>query len=752
MKGLLLVIVLLTAATYGLSEDTRTKVWWFHGKYRATREGMTADLEAFREAGLGGVVYYDQLHGEPDDDTPYAMSTQWWADLRYAAEECHRLGLTFEVHVSNGYVAGGPWITSADAMKRIEVLDTIVTIVDDGSCPLPSLGLAPIRTLAIPISTDSALRYISYTTRPRGKATTSATNMPVWNDTILPHFIGTGYRVLPSLGTLQCSNDSITWRDVATLKPLYKAHESYKRKTIAFPATTARYFRLNVGDSSVIQDVVMGGEAKINEVEYKAAFISEYIDSTMATPRYDPSECIPLSAVIDVTDSLASGERLAPGNYHLLHFYATATGAKVKHGRKGLSGLECDKMSTQAAILHFNHYAGAILDSLGTLVHGVAMDSHEAGSQNWTGDFLEAFRGLRGYDLTPYLPIIAGYVIDNVEVSERVLYDYRRTIAQLIADRYYGTLDSLCRSRGVTFTAQATGNAQCIVAVPVEAKGRVSKPQGEVWMMHPDGNYELKETSSAAHLYGKRIASAEAFTDGDLTTTVDSMRRIADIAFAMGINELVICASAHQPDDSLRDGGRCYATYTRNNPKWQSFRPLFDYTARVCSLMRQGSPVADLAIFLGGDAPARILVHRIPIIPAGYDYDVVTNETLCSERRMVVVPPSSFVDSVAQQSLDSMAAAGVVVSYGMFPEPPFEPDVAGPRLLFSHRRADCSDVYFLYNYRDEAITSAFTFRTPFHHASAYDAMADVKTALEVSSTSTITLSLPPHGSTIIIWD
>lgn len=134
----------------------------------------------------------------------------------------------------------------------------------------------------------------------------------------------------------------------------------------------------------------------------------------------------------------------------------------------------------------------------------MAMDSHEAGAQNWTDDFLAAFKRLRGYDLTPYLPVMAGYVIDDIKTSENVLYDVRLTIADLIAERYYGTFDRLCRKHNVVFTAQATGNAQCIVAISIVAKSKVQKPQGEFWVMQPDGNYDIKESSSAAHLYGNR--------------------------------------------------------------------------------------------------------------------------------------------------------------------------------------------------------------------------------------------------------
>lgn len=95
----------------------RTKVWWFHGETPTTRAGITADLEAFKAAGVGGVVYYDQVHG-PAEGALEAFSPQWWEMLKFAALEAKRLGLSFEINLSNGYVAGGPWITPEMGMQR----------------------------------------------------------------------------------------------------------------------------------------------------------------------------------------------------------------------------------------------------------------------------------------------------------------------------------------------------------------------------------------------------------------------------------------------------------------------------------------------------------------------------------------------------------------------------------------------------------------------------------------------------------
>ena len=295
--------------------------------------------------------------------------------------------------------------------------------------------------------------------------------------------------------------------------------------------------------------------------------------------------------------------------------------------------------------------------------------------------------------------MLAGYVVGSSQESEAFLYDERRTVADLIADNYYATFDRLCRERGLDFTAQATGNALCIVADPIQAKGRVAKPQGEFWAIHPDGNYDIKECSSAAHLYAKPIASGEAFTDAKFAHSPAYLKSLADYAYCFGINEFVVCASAYQPWlDSVpgnTGGGRHYCL-NRNNTFWPYSRPFWDYQARCAYLMRQGRPVVDLAVYLGENAPVKILTYRLPEIPSGYDFDAFTSDALFRRMeardgrvvlpdgmsyRMVILPRNGELTLAALKKIASFVEAGVPV-YG--PRPTGSP---------SHVDRDCDEEY-----------------------------------------------------------
>ncbi len=599
----------LSDALYGfehIQDSARTKVWWFHGETETTKEGITADLEAFKKAGVGGVVYYDQSHGKAENALP-GFSEKWWEMLRFSAEEAQRLGLTFEIHISNGFVAGGPWITNETGMKRLAASELLIEggrlfegkleapVNQYNFCKDVAVLAFPVneetgtsRTEKIKISSnltgidldnifaakpksltqipatkdgsvyinmefpdDFTARSISYEVRPQGKATTSATNIP---GSPAETFVGTGYRILPDLGQLEVSEDGINYKTVCNLKPIYRAHESWRQKTISFNAVKGKYYRLNLhswwddemrNPDLQIGAVVLSSSARLDQWEEKAGLYAEYIECDK-TPDYSASEVINSQQIINLTDKMDANGILrwdAPdGKWMVMRFAYVPTGASIKHGRKNLMGRECDKLSATAVKLQWDNYVAKIIDSLKCTnsghISGIAMDSHEAGAQNWTDDFIEQFKQRQGYDPMIYLPAMMGYIIDGVKESDSFLFDVRRNIADMISDNYYGTIEELCNKNGLIFTAQAIGNALCIAGDPIQAKSKVSKPQGEFWGIHPDGNYDIKESSSAAHLYGKKIASAEAYTDVKYSASLAYLKSLADYAYASASTSL----------------------------------------------------------------------------------------------------------------------------------------------------------------------------------------------------------------------
>ncbi|MBR6867753.1 MAG: glycosyl hydrolase family 2 [Prevotella sp.] len=767
-------------------QDTaRTKVWWFFGETETTREGITADLEAFKTAGVGGVVYYDQVHGS-GEGADKVFDEHWWQSLIFASQEARRLGLSFEANIGNGYVAGGKWITPDRSMQRLTVSETLLSGGKHHQLALPDcprgwhhdvavlalpyreelLGTSRLLSIVPTGQRDSALvfdfdkpftaRSISYMAKAQGKARTSSMQVPPFapqtemtkGETTMWNFFGCGYRELPNIGLLEVSDDGTHYRPVCELRPRYQNLGGVKQQTIAFPTTRGRYFRITMTNRTVTLDnVVISARACVDGWEAKASLVSDYIDSE-TTPYYNIEEMVQATDIVDLTDRMAPDGTLAmpedmKGDWLVMRFVAVTTGGHTKHGRKEALGLECDKLSVEGARLHWQSYTKPVIDSIrahGGALEGICMDSHEAGPQNWTQDMPQQFRRLRGYDLKPFLPTIAGGMIVSVEDNHSsLLKDFRRTISDLMTTNYFGEFNRLCREEGLTLTAQAVGGALCMAGDNIEVKRLVDKPQGEFWGYQTEGNYDIKDCSSAAHVYGKQIASGEAFTDITYKHSLADIKNLADAAYAFGINEFVVCAVAYQADAAGRRlntaNGRQYVL-NRLNTLWPLSRPFWDYQARCSWMLRQGRPVSDFALYLGDDVPKRILAHLLPPIPQGYDYDALTTDALLYRVRavdgrlvlpdgvsysMLLLPYDETLTPAVRQRVEALRAAGVKVWDPHDGQPlgtalssaELRPDVDVPaarRLYFCHRRTSEADVYFLNNHSDDAVDDRFTFR------------------------------------------
>ncbi len=718
------------------SGEYRMKTWWFFGYGATNDDGIVADVKALREAGFGGVVYYDQNHfrNPKDNDAEDGFSPEWWRHLKLAANEAQKAGLTFEINISNGYVAGGKWINTDHAMRRV-ASDTC-RIVSDGVTPLDinaiKAGLPSrpshcktIALMALPCKkNDDKMRHFTARYKPKGKGRNGAMQRPD-NDSVVDNngFRGYGFNRLPDIGVLQVSDDSIVWCDVMSIKPMYAGQGAYPLRTNAFVPTSGKHWRVMYSGTDTLRYWSVGTEAKLDRWEECAALHSDFADGEV-TPDYDATDIIRLNDIIrldGIRSDCYANIVLPEGTWTILWLYSDITGAKSKHGRQNLLGYECDKLSVEAANLHWDSYVQPILDSLRSAninnVCGVTMDSHEGGSQNWTPLMLDEFKSRRGYDLAPYLPVLAGYIVESKEKTIKVLKDLRRTISDCMTDNYYGTFQKRASENGLVFTAQAIGNALCITGDAIAVKKVVDKPQGEFWTYQRDGAYDVKDCSSAAHLYGKPIASAEAMTDAEYKDNPADLKHVADIAFAFGAQEFVVCATPHMPDVSPVApyvAGREYAI-NRSNPKWNDMKPVWEAAARSMYMLRQGKAAPDVLIYLGDDVPIKTLTHRLPEGLQGLDWDVCTTDAMlhCTDYirqtyKAVLVAKGVEIPEEVRDILEELERTGITtLDSGTDVIRPIV--VSSDNIVHTHRTMDGKEMFFLANIgeTDQDVTIRF---------------------------------------------
>lgn len=297
------------------------------------------------------------------------------------------------------------------------------------------------------------------------------------------------------------------------------------------------------------------------------------------------------------------------------------------------------------------------------------------------------FQRRRGYDLLPWLPAVAGRVVGSTEQSERFLWDFRQTISELIVENHYGVLQELCHKNGMLFTAEAPGINMPTIADELAAKGRTDVPMGEFWMSPPSdywkkGPNDSKEAAVAAHIYGRPIVAAEAFTaamnDAKWSKAPFDHKMLGDLHYTLGINRFVFHRYAHQPWLDRVPGmtmGPYGTNFERTNTWWEQAAAWMKYLSRCQYLLQRGNFVGDVCYFYGEGAP-NTLTNREPELPVGYDYDAINAEVLLTRLtvrdgqlvlpdgpsyRLLLLPGSATMTPVVLRKLRDLVSAGATV-------------------------------------------------------------------------------------------
>ena len=681
------------------SDEAKPWTFWYWMYGAVSKEGITADLEAMKHAGLGGTYLMPikgvsegaQYNGKAQQLTP-----EWWEMVRFSMEEADRLGLKLGMHICDGFaLAGGPWITPKESMQKVVWSDTIVDGGKLNALRLPQPEAyenyyEDIALFALPVedAADEMPAKITCVNLATANNVKSAQTVNMDAAGVIrssyPCYIQYEYKQPFTCRNIEivlngnnyqahrlkvmASDDSVNYRFVKQLVPARQGWQNTdENSTHSIPATTARYFRFywtpegsEPGSEDMdaakwkpnlkIKELRLHREARLNQWEGKAGLVWRVAEST-SEEEIGKEDCYSLSQVINLTEQYKNAPAshskekiitavLPKGKWKLLRMGHTATGHTNATGGGG-KGLECDKFNPRTVRKQFdNWFAQAFVKTHPEVARRVLkymhVDSWECGSQNWSDSFAKEFRTRRGYDLLPYLPLLAGIPMESAGRSEEILRDVRTTIAELVVDVFYQVLSDCAKEYDCQFSAECV--APTMVSDGLQHYQKVDLPMGEFWLNSPthDKPNDMLDAISGAHIYGKNIIQAEGFTEvrGTWDEYPAMLKALLDRNYALGINRLFYHVYVHNPwldrqPGMTLDGIGLF--FQRNQTWWDKGAKAFsEYATRCQSLLQYGHPVTDIAVFTGEEVPRRsVLPERlVPSLPGLFGTERVESERI----------------------------------------------------------------------------------------------------------------------------
>jgi hypothetical protein len=838
----------LEAAFDSPPADARPWVFWYWMHGAVSPEGITADLEAMRDAGLGG-AYLMPIQGptSPPAYEPPAtqLSPRFWQMIRHAAREADRLGLQLGMHLCDGFAtAGGPWITPELSMQKVVWSRAKITggRLVDIELPQPETRegyYRDIATLALPcpvdygvdcasqppnVTTSDGEQNAGRLARPDNPERYRSDKACCIRYDFEKAFTTRSVTITPDGSNYQCQRlrvetlgDDGSWRLVAQLDaPRHGWQDEGRPVTHALPETTSQSFRFSwksdgseLGAEDLdsakwapvlkVQSIVLSSEARIHQHRGKAGEV--WRQSPATTDAQAPAKsCVPLDSIIDLSKHVDDAGRLrwnAPqGEWLVMRFGHTSTGKRNATAGGGI-GLECDKLSGRATRLQYDRWFGEarrqIADEIGaaamrrtlTTLH---LDSWECGAQNWTPDFDEQYHERHGEDLTKWLPAIAGYPIESAAASERFLHNVRATIADLLSRRFYGSLREIADLERLRFSGECT--APTMPSDGLRHFAYLDAPMGEFWLDSPthDKPTDMLDAISAAHVYGKRVIQAEAFTQLRIgwDETPASLKRLGDRNLALGANRLVLHVWTHNPWLDRKPGqtlGGVGLYFQRDQPWIRGARGWMDYLARCHAVLQAGEPIVDVAVEMNSDYPRRALtpdklVDRLPglmgVGAVGREIRRLFNEGQpqreqpAGVRASANIPdPGDWLDPLRGYKYDSVPPELINASRYAFTHrtngPPWTESDLTPRgverdfesidgVAWNHRQGYGWDAYFVSNQQDTQRRLDLSLRATGETVEVWDPNTGVRRQVVASSAgrTQLALELAPGQSQFIV--
>ena len=645
-------------------QEVKPRTWYHINSSNASKEGFTKDLKAIKEAGIGGVLVFNVSMGLPEGDVKY--NSQEHRDiLAHAAKECEKLGLSFGVHNCDGWTSsGGPWVKPENAMKVVVNSEVIVkggkTVKvklpqpstrhnfyrDIAVVAYPSLETELIDAKAKPIITSSNSKFDVKLATDKQSETFADLKAKGW----VQYDFGKPETIRSMSVFINQRKGKITLLKSDDGKNFTLAHKPNEERIgkdecyfyEPFDAITARYFRIQTDfDCGIYEMSLSANQSLGNVLEF-----TSYRKNKRPIGKPDANAYIKKSDILVLTGKMdASGvlkTTLPEGNWTIMRFGFTASGATNEPASEEGTGLEVDKFSREALKIHYDAFAGKLIkqakkDAPNALQY-VEIDSYEVGPQNWTDNLEVIFKEKLGYDFEPFLPLFAGKYIESTQTVEDVFWDMQRLVSDLMVTNYFDYFTELCHNDGLISYIEPYGFVGPFNSL--DAGRNADIPMGEFWL-GKDNNHKLAPVSSG-HIYGKNVISAEAFTSTALNWSFHPAlaKEKGDYEWTNGINEYMFHRFAHQSNTHVKPGMSMSfvgSHIDRTQTWWENAgAEWFKYLARGSYMLRQGNPVLDLLVFVGDKAPNHV-VHPTqfnPRIPSAYKYDCVNSDVIINRLKV----------------------------------------------------------------------------------------------------------------------
>lgn len=825
-----------------IPDSVQTSIYWYWISDNISKEGVVRDLESMKKVGINrAFIGFIGL-----DDVPYGkvkfFSAEWWDILHIALKTATRLNIEIGIFNSPGWSqSGGPWVKPAQAMRYL----TSSTLAVKGPVLLQQQLLQPeknfqdVRVIAYPqIEDTTSLRVSGITFKE--KRTVNFTGNSVY--TVRSVIIQPTNRGMALDGILQVQTKD-SFQTIKTFKldrsntALNVGFKPYGPAYISIPATTAKQFRLILTPVS--------SECDIAEIKLTATPVVEnYIEKTLAkmfqTPlpywdayqwkpqpvvedkRYliDPSKVINISSFMSADGTLKWN--VPAGNWVIERCGMTPTNVTNSPAVPEATGLETDKMSKEHIEAHFNAFLGEIIRRVPAEDRKTwkltVQDSYETGGQNWTDNLIESFKTTYGYDPTPYLPVMQGKVVGSEDASDRFLWDLRRFIADNVAYKYVAGLREISHQHGLKTWLESYGHWG-FPGEFLQYGGQSDEVGGEFWSEGNLGDIENRAASSCAHIYGKTKVSAESFTGADapFSRYPAMMKQRADRFFTEGINNSLLHVYIEQPYENKVPGVNAFFgnEFNRFNTWFYDMDIFLKYLKRCNFLLQQGLYVADVAYFIGEDAPKMTGIQD-PALPKGYSFDYINAEVIKTRMsvqdgklvlpdgmsyRVLVLPQLETIRPELLQKIRELISQGAIVlgpkplrspslqhydtadheveklaselwngrihKFGkgmvidglsleeVFDMMKLTPDVSNTEALFIHRTLKDGDVYFISNQRNQTVEINPVFRIRGRNPELWDPVSgsvkDIPSFTSNAVSTSVPLKLAPLESAFVVF-